>query len=127
MPVRTNRLVTVSLALTIALGACAGGDAKKAASSSGTDPKATATTSVAVKDFVFDAKTITVKKGATVTWTNEDEFDHSVHIDSLDVIGPNFGPMTMPTTYAYQFTEAGTFPYLCGVHNSMTGTVIVTN
>ena len=124
---RTNRLAAIGLALTIALGACAGSDAKKEDGAAKSDTKATATTSVSVKDFVFGPQIITVKKGDTVTWTNEDDFDHSVQIDSIDLAGPKFGPMTMPATYTHQFTEAGTFPYLCGVHNSMTGTVIVTN
>ncbi len=115
----------VGLALTVALGACAGSDNKSDAAKKKTT--GTETTTVAVKDFVFSPGAITVKSGATVTWTNEDSFDHSVQIDSLNLDGPKFGPVTMPVAYSYQFTKAGTYKYLCGVHNSMTGTVIVTS
>jgi plastocyanin len=30
-------------------------------------------------------------------------------------------------TFTHRFDTPGTYPYFCGVHNSMTGTVIVTN
>lgn len=122
----TNRLVAIGLALTLGLGACAGNDSKE----SKDEPKtstAMATPKVTVKDFVFAPSSITVKKGTTVSWTNNDDFDHSIQIDSIDLDGPKFGPQTMPASYMHQFTEEGTYAYLCGVHNSMTGTVIVTN
>lgn len=99
----------------------------KKASNDDASTTGAATTDVAVKDFVFSPQAIRVKAGETVTWTNEDDFDHSVQIDSIDLNGPKFGPQTMPTTFSHQFTEAGTYAYLCGVHNSMTGTVVVTN
>ncbi len=92
-----------------------------------TESGGTATTAVAVKDFVFAPTVIKVKAGETVTWTNEDEFDHSVQIDSLELEGIKFGPMTMPASFSHQFSKPGTYEYLCGVHNSMTGTVIVTS
>lgn len=118
----------MSAVLLLSLGACAGGDGEskdKAAPS--TSDNAAATTEVAVKDFVFAPEAIRVKAGDTVTWTNEDAFDHSVRIDKLDLDGANFGPMTQPVSFTHQFTEAGTYEYVCGVHNSMTGTVIVTS
>lgn len=124
---RSRRLAVLGFALTISLGACAGGDGTDKKAETETKSDGTATTSVAVKDFVFAPADIKVKAGQTVTWTNEDEFDHSVQIDSLDLDGAKFGPMTAPLDFSYQFTKPGTYEYLCGVHNSMTGTVIVTS
>lgn len=124
---RTKRLALVGVALTVFLGACAGGDGMKETSTEGDSDNGVATTKVAVKDFVFAPEAIKVKTGDTVTWTNEDDFDHSVQIDSLELESPKFGPMTAPVSYSYQFTKAGTYEYLCGVHNSMTGTVVVTS
>ena len=80
-----------------------------------------------VRDFAFGPRAVTVKAGGTVTWTNRDDFDHAVQIDSLGVAGPKFGPQTAPATYAHRFAKPGTYAYICGVHNSMTGTVIVTD
>jgi plastocyanin len=99
------------------LGACAGDSAPEAAPQDAT---------VTVKDFVFGPKEIRVAKGGSVTWTNKDEFDHSVVIGDLDIDGPKFGPQTQPASYTQQFSKPGTYPYMCGVHNSMTGTVVVT-
>jgi plastocyanin len=99
------------------LGACAGDSETKSAP---------AHAAVAVKDFAFGPNTVRVTAGGTVTWTNVDEFDHSVVIDDLRIDGPKFGPQTAPASYTHRFTTAGTYPYMCGVHNSMTGTVVVT-
>jgi plastocyanin len=110
---RTIAGVAVLLAL---LGACAGGDAAS--------PSAAR---VNVRDFAFGPREIRVKSGGTVTWTNRDDFDHAVQIDALGLDGPHFGPQTSPATYAHRFSKAGTYAYVCSIHNSMTGTVIVTD
>ena len=111
----------VGAAASLLVGACAGNSAD-----SGDSAKEPTSTSVTVKDFAFGPKQIRVQVGQTVTWTNKDSFDHSVQIDSLNVAGPKFGPQTAPATFAHRFDKSGTYSYVCGVHNSMTGTVIVT-
>lgn len=101
----------------IVFGACAGDDA---------GPAAPTRAAVAVEGFAFAPKQTSVAAGGTVTWTNGDDFDHSVVVESLDLDGAKFGPQTQPSTFAHRFGKAGTYPYFCGVHNSMTGTVVVT-
>jgi len=113
-----RKLLGVAAFSVLLLGACAGNDAATTAPSAAT---------VSVHDFAFGPHTVRVKAGGTVTWTNRDDFDHAVQIDALNLAGPHFGPQTLPATYAHHFTKPGTYPYICGVHNSMTGTVIVTN
>ena len=114
------RTAFAGVAALLLLGACAGRDAATSA------PAASAAAKVSVHDFAFGPKTIRVKTGGTVTWTNRDDFDHAVQIDSLDLAGPKFGPQTSPATYAHRFSKPGMYLYICGIHNSMTGTVIVT-
>ena len=130
-PTRRRQIIAASAIAALALlGACGGDDAKPSTKSTdmpSANTPAEATDKVAVKDFQFGPKAITVKAGTTVTWTNEDDFDHSVEIDSLDLSGAKFGPQTMPTSFTHQFDTPGTYSYLCGVHNSMTGSVIVTS
>ena len=114
------------------LGACTGNDnATKpdpsARSSPTTAVETTATDKVTVKDFAFSPKSIATKAGTRVTWTNEDGFDHAIRIELLSLDGPDFGPQTMPVTYSHNFDQPGTYPYICGIHNSMTGTVVVTS
>jgi plastocyanin len=130
-PTRARRLVVIAAVAAFALlGACGGDDAKSATKSTDKPSAAAAATStdkVSVKNFQFGPKVVSVKAGSTVTWTNEDAFDHSIEVTSLSLSGPKFGPQTMPTTYSHQFDQPGTYSYFCGVHNSMTGTVIVTS
>jgi plastocyanin len=55
-----------------------------------------------------------------VTWTNFDSVTHTVRFDDGEspVIG-NGG------TYSKTFSDAGTFDYICGIHPSMRGKVVV--
>jgi plastocyanin len=80
---------------------------------------------VAIANFAFAPATLTVKKGTTVTWTNNDTVAHTVTADSGE--GPNSGDIDKGETYQYTFNTAGTFKYHCKPHPQMTATVIVTD
>lgn len=70
----------------------------------------------------FVPSTITVKKGSTVTWTNNDNMMHSV-------VG-SWGSSTnleYQKTYSHTFNTVGSFDYHCGIHPVMQGTVNVVN
>ncbi|MGW4525385.1 cupredoxin domain-containing protein [Amycolatopsis sp. NPDC004378] len=80
---------------------------------------------VAIKDFAFAPAATTVKKGTTVTWTNQDQDAHTVTSTGSG------GPLRSPTlqtgqSYQYTFGTPGTFEYLCTIHPFMTATVTVT-
>ncbi|MBB1157437.1 cupredoxin domain-containing protein [Amycolatopsis dendrobii] len=80
---------------------------------------------VAIKDFAFAPAATTVKKGTTVTWTNQDQDAHTVTSTGSG------GPLRSPTlqtgqSYQYTFGAPGTFEYLCTIHPFMTATVTVT-
>ena len=77
---------------------------------------------VTIKDFAFDTGTLTVSKGATVTWTNADPFGHSVVANDKSFMSEK---LPSGTTFQHTFDTAGTFTYICGIHPSMTGTVVV--
>lgn len=86
-------------------------------------PQTPMTHNATIQNFAFSPSSITVKKGDTVTWTNNDSTDHTV-------TGNNGGPASATIgaggTYSFKFDSVGTFPYHCSIHSSMTGTVIVT-
>ncbi len=88
-----------------------------------TAPTDTTLTSVAVeiKGFAFNPATVTISKGTTVTWTQEDSTTHSVTGTGFDS-----GGLSQGQTFSHTFNEAGTFDYGCSFHPSMNGTVIVT-
>lgn len=74
------------------------------------------------KSYRFDPKAVEVKAGTLVTWTNKDNFTHSVKLaDGTDhVIHPG-------ESVSIRFTKAGTYTYICTLHpHDMHGEVIVT-
>ena len=144
-----NRLVLVIallalLAGALAASACGGGTKAKAtpaatakattqATQAAATPKATAQAtqaaatpgaqgaSVDAKNFAFEPKTVTIKVGQTVTWTNQDSVTHTVTGDG----GIDSGDLSKGESYSKTFDTAGTFNYHCSIHPSMTGQVIV--
>lgn len=83
------------------------------------------TNSVAISNMQFSPDNITVKKGTTVTWTNNDGIPHTV-TESDDQSGPSSPTLSSGQTYSFTFNTAGTFKYHCTIHPGMTGTVTVT-
>jgi plastocyanin len=74
-----------------------------------------------VKSYRFDPKTIEVEAGATVTWTNEDNFTHTVQVDGQEDHKVEPGERVSIT-----FDEPGTYDYVCTLHRQdMDGEVIV--
>ena len=65
---------------------------------------------------------ISVAVGGTVTWTNNDNVAHT----STSNTGVwNSGSVPPGGTFSMTFPTAGTFPYHCGIHPNMVGTVTV--
>ena len=89
--------------------------ATASASSTTTDKNAVAMTGIA-----FLPAVLTINKGETVTWTNQDSVKH-------DVIGSTFNSSLFGKgeTFSFTFNETGTFTYKCSVHANMYGQIIV--
>jgi plastocyanin len=83
---------------------------------------ASAPASVSIADFGFAPQTVTVSQGMTVTWTNNDPFEHSIVASDESFTSGNLGN---GATFQFTFDTPGQFVYICGVHPSMTGTVTV--
>jgi plastocyanin len=77
---------------------------------------------VTISDFSFTPADLTVPAGATVTWTNDDDFAHTV--TSSDGLFDS-GELAGGQTFEFTFTEPGTYPYVCNIHPNMTATVTV--
>ncbi len=88
----------------------------------GTDVAITPTT-IVIRDFTFKEDNVTVDVGSTVTWSNTDPIAHSVVADDGSFSSGDIG---VGDIFDHTFDEAGTFPYICGIHESMAGTVTVT-
>ena len=68
----------------------------------------------------FVPTTITVKVGATVTWTNADIMPHTVTGSAFDS-----GQLQYNQTYSRTFSTAGSYDYHCSNHPVMQGTINV--
>ncbi|MFL5775941.1 MAG: cupredoxin family copper-binding protein [Chloroflexota bacterium] len=77
---------------------------------------------VAISGFSFSPHDISVAVGDTVTWTNSDAQAHTATADdgSFDT-----GTLGNNASGSATFSKAGSFPYHCSIHSSMTGTVTV--
>jgi plastocyanin len=81
-----------------------------------TDPVAPAEATVVVDGFAFAPAEVRVAVGGTVTW----DFVESNHTVVIDGVTLSPGGETSIT-----FDTPGTYPYVCGIHSSMRGTVVV--
>jgi len=70
--------------------------------------------------MAFSPTTATVKVGDTVTFQNKDSAAHDVTIDGQDL-----GNQPTGATVTWKAAKAGTFPFSCTIHPSMTGQVVV--
>lgn len=77
-----------------------------------------------IKDMAFTPSTITVQAGAIVRWVNRDSVTHSVVFSKGSNINSS-GALSGGQSFSVKFNTKGTYPYSCGIHPSMTGTVIV--
>ena len=80
---------------------------------------------VIIKDFKFVPQEITIKRGQTLRWENREKRQyHSVWFEALGEEEPE-DYLFPDDSYEREFTQAGSFPYRCGPHPRMTGTVHV--
>jgi plastocyanin len=89
-------------------------------SSESTEPVATTEVQMA-KSYRFDPKTIEIEAGDTVTWTNADNFTHTVQVD-----GQEDHKVERGESVSISFDTPGTYHYVCTLHKrDMDGEVIV--
>jgi plastocyanin len=91
-------------------------------SGSGSGSAATGTNMVEVKNFAFSPASLTVPVGTTVTWKFDDSADHTVSSDDKSFVSQ---ALSGGKTYTHTFTKAGTYPYICSIHQFMKGTIVV--
>ena len=74
-----------------------------------------------VKSYRFDPDRVEIKAGDTVSWTNEDNFTHTVRVDGQDDHKVERGH-----TVSITFDKPGTYKYECTLHSmDMKGEVVV--
>ncbi len=75
---------------------------------------------VTIQNFKFNPAEITIQKGETITWINEDSVTHTVTGKAI-----SSGPLEKGKSFKQTFNDTGTFDYSCTPHPYMKGKVIV--
>lgn len=94
-------------------------------SQAGSSSQSATNGTINIKNMMFTPSQITVTKGGTVTWTNNDNTTHTVVDDLSNVGGPHSGDIAPGQTYSFTFNKTGSFQYHCSIHPSMRGTIVV--
>ncbi len=76
--------------------------------------------SVNIQNLAFNPTSLTIRKGTTVIWLNNDSVPHQIKSTKFNSSKLNEGQR-----YSFTFNEVGTFEYSCAVHPSMVGKITV--
>jgi plastocyanin len=114
---RAACLLTIAAAVGIA--GCGGGGGAGSESTGG----GAASQAVTVQNFAFKPADVTVAKGTTVEFTNEDSTSHTATSSSSGAF--DTGTIKPGKTGSITLDEAGTFTYFCSFHPFMKGTITV--
>ncbi len=77
---------------------------------------------VAIRNFVYEPASVSIRVGESVRWTNYDAAPH----DAVAYTGSWKTPLLKVNESANQvYSEPGVYPYYCTVHPAMRGTVEV--
>jgi plastocyanin len=114
------RLVGPALLLSVVAVACAAKPSDAPATG------AVGSGAISIKGFAFNPAQLSVNRGATVTWTNDDGTTHTV---TSGVPGTPSGKFDQRVeagkTFTFTFNDAGTYDFFCTIHNSMKAMVLV--
>jgi plastocyanin len=121
---RTIRTLGLAAVVSLIVAACGAGTTSPAASQAASPAgPAAGPGAVSIIDFGFQPADLTVAAGSTVTWTNTGAATHTVKWSDGT---PESSGLAAGATYDRTFDAAGSYPYVCGIHGSMSGTITVT-
>ncbi|ABX05834.1 MAG TPA: hypothetical protein DEF47_02510 [Herpetosiphon sp.] len=83
------------------------------------------TQTINIQNFRFSPSPITVTLGTSILWRNLDASTHTTTRGQMPFIWDS-GDLSQNQDYAVTFDQVGTFSYVCSLHGSMQGTVVVT-
>jgi plastocyanin len=111
--------VVLVLAAALLLAACSSGGG----SSSSSGSAATSTKSITISNFMFSPMRAAVAPGSTVSVTNKDTVTHTLTATGGQFDTGDIGPGQTKTFTAP--SKAGTYDYICNIHQYMMGTIVV--
>lgn len=123
------RIALVLMVTILAVAGCSSGDAIGKSGSPSTSVGATGSPSksvvVHIRDYAFVPAKTTVSPGATITFVNDDKVAHTGTASDGAFDTGNIPPGKSKTV-TVKATKAGAVPYICSIHQFMTGSITVT-
>jgi plastocyanin len=115
-------VAVVAGALALAAAGCGGSSDKPGSSGSGGKPGA-APGAISMRKLQFEPRSVTVRVGQKVTWSNDDTVDHNVTATS----GAKFKSQAFGRGKSYSYTprKPGRIAYVCTLHPGMKATLVV--
>ena len=132
LPFRLAQAGAVALLIAIPLACAAPASSpaptSQAASSAPAASAAATANAVTIKGFKFTPASLTVAKGATVTWTNQEDSLHTVTAGTPESPSGLFdsGEIDTGVDFGFTFDTPGTYPFFCARHDFMQGEITVT-
>lgn len=142
----TRRTIAALAAMALLLAGCGGGGdegvADQPAQDAATEPAedtadqeagegaagdTAAGDAVLVQGFRFQPPRLEVAAGTAVSWTNQDDIEHTATAGTPEAPGGEFDVAldTKGAEGSHTFATPGTYAYFCKVHNSMRGEIVV--
>ncbi len=116
------RTVAVGMLVSAAVACGGGGGTGGEASSPAAGPSSSGQ-AVSIAGFKFVPPDTEVTAGTEVVWTNDDTVAHTVQDEGeLFAESPE---LATGDTFSFTYDTPGTYPYICGIHPYMKGTVTV--
>jgi plastocyanin len=115
--------VVLVLAAALLLAACGSGGGSASSSGSSSGSGATSTKAITISNFMFAPMHAAVAPGSTVSVTNKDSVTHTLTATGGQFDTGDIGP-GQTTTFTAP-AKAGTYSYICNIHQYMMGTVVV--
>nr|WP_328807406.1 cupredoxin family copper-binding protein [Paraburkholderia elongata] len=93
-----------------------------AMSLAGVSEAAAKTYVIVIEQMRFNPPALTVHRGDRVVWVNKDLFPHTATAMSKTFDSHEISPNA---SWSYVARQSGSYPYLCTLHTTMRGTLIV--
>lgn len=113
---KRSKQLWISLLLVMLIAVIVGCGTAKAAQDATKPEKNT----VLIQDYTFQPAEITIQKGETITWINQDDVRHTATGKDFDS-----GLLSKGQAFKQTFSESGIFDYFCTPHPDMKGKVTV--
>jgi plastocyanin len=127
VPLLRTAAMAIVAGLALTLSACSSGTSSapstSAATSASSGAPAAGRTTIVIKEFAFSPNNLTVTPGATVTVSNHDMVTHTLTATKGGFDTGSVGPGQTKAFTAPM--KPGTYPYICSIHQYMTGDLVV--